>query len=67
MTQWEYLEIDLSATSKDADEVDLLTEAGAEGWELVTIVPPYRAILKRPVKGPTDRRPRRRLEGKADT
>jgi hypothetical protein len=51
------LEIDLGATSKDADEVDLLNGAGAEGWELVTIVPPYRAILKRLVKGQTDRKP----------
>ena len=55
---WEYLEIDLGDTGKRGDEIDLLNRAGSEGWELVAIVAPFRAVLKRPGEDdPTSRRP----------
>lgn len=49
MTRWEYCEIDLGETSKGLDELDMLNRAGAEGWELVAIRSPNRAMMKRQV------------------
>lgn len=49
LIRWEYCEIDLCDTFRDLDEVDILNRAGADGWELVAIRSPYRAILKRPI------------------
>ena len=44
---WEYLQLDLNNTARGEDEIDLLNNAGQDGWELVAIIFPYRAILKR--------------------
>src|ERR1700733_9485395 len=44
---WEYLQLDLNNTARGEDEIDLLNDAGQDGWELVAIIFPYRAILKR--------------------
>ena len=49
MKQWEYKKIALSEVSRRRDEIDLLCEAGEEGWELVTILPNNIAYLKREV------------------
>lgn len=49
MTRWEYCELDLGETSKHHDEIDLLNRAGSQGWELVAVLPPVRALMKRPV------------------
>ena len=49
MKQWEYRKIALSEVSRRRDEIDLLCDAGEEGWELVTILPNNIAYLKREV------------------
>jgi hypothetical protein len=56
MTRWEYCELDLAEISKKLREVDLLNRAGAQGWELITIRSPFRALMKRPL--PSAGRPR---------
>ena len=51
MQRWEYTRIDLSSASARHDEIDFLTSAGTEGWELVAITVNNTAYLKRPVAG----------------
>lgn len=47
---WEYCVINLSCLPKKATEADLLNDAGAQGWELVTIIPNLNvAYMKRAV------------------
>lgn len=58
---WEYREVDLSAHAPRGNEIDLLNRAGADGWELITIRPPARAVFKRP----TGREPEREVEAAA--
>jgi hypothetical protein len=47
MPIWEYFAIHLSDLPRGADELDLLNDAGEEGWELVTITTNHVAYLKR--------------------
>lgn len=47
MPQWEYNKIDLSNVSARSDDVDLLDEAGRDGWELVSITANNVAYFKR--------------------
>ena len=47
MAEWEYRKIDLNQVPRKTDEVDVLCDAGEEGWELVTILPNNVAYLKR--------------------
>jgi hypothetical protein len=49
MMQWEYKAVDLNDAPNGGDEVDLLKEFGAQGWELVTITANRLAFLKRPI------------------
>jgi hypothetical protein len=49
MPQWEYTTVDLSKLSPRTSEIDLLNDAGEQGWELVTIVINGVAYLKRQV------------------
>jgi hypothetical protein len=49
MQQWEYTRIDLSSASARRDEIEILTSAGNQGWELVAITVNNTAYLKRPV------------------
>jgi hypothetical protein len=49
MQQWEYIRIDLSSASARRGDIDILTSAGNEGWELVAITVNNIAYLKRPV------------------
>lgn len=49
---WEYCSIDLNDLRRRQTDIDVLNDAGEDGWELVAIVAPYRAILKRP--GPAE-------------
>ena len=56
MAEWEYRKIDLNQVPRKTDEVDVLCDAGEEGWELVTILPNNVAVLeatrrRRDVKG----------------
>lgn len=48
VTLWEYSAIDLNDLPRKTLELDLLNNAGAEGWELVAISNLNIAILKRP-------------------
>jgi hypothetical protein len=49
MPQWEYSKIDLNNVPPRSTEIDLLDDAGKDGWELVRITANNFAYLKRPV------------------
>ena len=49
MTMWEYDQINLNELPRKMNALDVLNDAGAEGWELVTLTALNIAILKRPV------------------
>ncbi len=51
MPGWEYIAIDLNDLPRNSDEIDILNEAGHEGWELVVITRNKIAYLKRTVLG----------------
>jgi hypothetical protein len=53
MPQWEYQKLNLNDTPRKTDEIDVLNDAGQDGWELVAITPNNVAILKRPVEQPS--------------
>jgi hypothetical protein len=57
--RWEYVSIDLNDLPSGFDEVDVLKDAGEEGWELVTITSKGIAYLKRQVTLPERSRPRK--------
>jgi hypothetical protein len=66
MLQWQYGETQLSELPRRANEVDLLNDAGAEGWELVSITVNNIAYLKRQVPTmPSARSPRPKGESGA--
>jgi H-NS histone C-terminal domain len=46
---WEYRKINLNETPRRSDAIDLLCDAGKEGWELVTVLANNVAYLKRPL------------------
>lgn len=48
MPQWEYSKVDLSNVPARTNDVDLLDDAGRDGWELVGITANNVAYLKRP-------------------
>jgi len=47
VTEWEYRKIDLNQLPRKTDDIDLLCDAGDEGWELVAILANNVAYLKR--------------------
>ena len=49
MREWEYRKIALNQLSPKTADVDVLNDAGDEGWELVAILPNNVAYLKRQV------------------
>jgi hypothetical protein len=49
MPLWEYEKLDLNYASRKTNEIDILNDAGQDGWELVAITPNNVAILKREV------------------
>ena len=49
MQQWEYTKIDLNSATARRDDIEFLTDAGNEGWELVAITVNNIAYLKRAV------------------
>ena len=53
MPKWEYLVIDLSDLPRRTGEMDLLNDAGVNGWELVGIATNNKAYLKRQVAEPS--------------
>jgi hypothetical protein len=54
MVRWEYLTIDLAYLPARTDEIDLLNEAGEQGWELIAIMSNHVAFLRRQVDNPAD-------------
>ena len=49
MRTWEYKKIALNEGSRRGDDIDLLCDAGEQGWELVAVLPHGVAYLKREV------------------
>jgi DNA-binding protein H-NS len=49
MRKWEYEKIAPNETPHRGDEIDLLCDAGEDGWELVALLPNGVAYLKREV------------------
>lgn len=47
--QWEYRKINMNELPRKIDDIDLLEDAGADGWELVAINSLNIAYLKRPL------------------
>jgi hypothetical protein len=47
MPQWDYRKIDLNNVPRRTDDIDLLNDAGEQGWELISITPNNFAYLKR--------------------
>ncbi len=47
MPEWEYRKIALNQRSSKTDDIDLLCDAGEDGWELVAILTNNIAYLKR--------------------
>jgi Domain of unknown function (DUF4177) len=47
MREWEYRTLDLNDLPRKTEVVDVLNDAGENGWELVTITPNQIAYLKR--------------------
>jgi DNA-binding protein H-NS len=46
---WEYRKIDLNETPRRGNDIDVLCNAGADGWELVAILANNIAYLKRAI------------------
>ena len=49
MSGWEYTKIALNELPRKNDDIDVLCDAGEDGWELVAILPNNIAYLKRQV------------------
>lgn len=49
MAQWEYRKIDLNDLPRKADDIDVLSDAGEQGWELVILSNNNIAYLKRQI------------------
>jgi DNA-binding protein H-NS len=45
--KWEYKKLALNEARHDYDEIDVLCDAGDDGWELVAVLPNGIAYLKR--------------------
>ena len=52
MMQWEYRKIDLNDAPRRVDDIDMLIDAGKDGWELVGVTTNNIAYLKRQLEDP---------------
>ena len=52
MQEWEYSKVDLNDLPRRVEDIDLLNDAGAEGWEVIMITPNRIANLKRQIERP---------------
>jgi hypothetical protein len=62
MPEWEYRKLDLNNLPRKVEDIDLLCDAGKEGWELVQISPNNIAYLKRALSEPKIKPAKRRKE-----
>ena len=53
MSQWEYRKINLNCLPRRTEDIDVLTDAGKQGWELIVIRPNNMAYLKRSIEAQT--------------
>ena len=53
MPEWEYMTISLNDLPPKASEIDVLNDAGKDGWELVIITSNNIAFVKRQIRKPT--------------
>ena len=60
MSEWEYSRINLNEVPRRTDDIDVLNDAGKDGWELVAITSNNLAFLKRQVGAPVRPQPARR-------
>jgi DNA-binding protein H-NS len=44
---WEYCVLDLANIPRRQSDLDLLNRAGQQGWELIALAPPHRALMRR--------------------
>jgi hypothetical protein len=58
--EWQYSRINLNEVPRRTDDIDLLNDAGKEGWELVSITTNNIAFLKRQIGEPARAQPARR-------
>jgi hypothetical protein len=65
MAHWEYRKIDLKDLPNKIEDIDILDDAGRDGWELVAIGTNHVAYLKRQV-GETSVRGRRKVAAATD-
>jgi hypothetical protein len=49
MPEWQYSTLDLNDLPRRTTVLDLLNDAGKDGWELVMITSNHIAYLKRPI------------------
>jgi len=61
MAQWEYRKLDLNDAPRRSDDLELLNNAGSNGWELVAVTHTGLAYVKRQV--PDAAKSRRRASG----
>ena len=61
MAQWEYRKLDLNDAPRRSDDMELLNDAGSNGWELVAVTNTGLAYIKRQV--PDAAKSRRRASG----
>jgi hypothetical protein len=52
MTRWEYRKIDLNEVPRRVDDIEMLVDAGKDGWELVSVTTNNIAYLKRQLEDP---------------
>ena len=60
MPRWEYRKLDLNELPRNTDAIDLLNDAGQEGWELAHVTANNIAFLKHQIDEPAPTKTARR-------
>lgn len=60
MERWEYMKLDLNDLPRNKDSIDVLNNAGREGWELTHLTANHFAYLKRLIEETAPAKPARR-------
>jgi len=67
MPQWQYRVVDLNDAPRGSDEIDVLNDAGGEGWELIGITANNIAYMKRQIVPPAQTSRRKSLTDAGQT